>query len=111
MIEDVGGFDHFDHKGGLPGMNFILCADASEDAVHNSDACAFSRYEGTNLCHKHDQGNLAEECGFSTHIRSGNDTDDLGLIHDTIIWYEPFLVESRFHHRMPAIDDFQNGVF
>ena len=58
---------------------------------------------------KHDQGNLAQECGFSTHIWSGNDADDLVLIHDAIIWYKTLLVESRFHHRMPAIDDFQNG--
>jgi len=37
MMEDICGFDHLDHKGRLPGMDFILCTDAGENAVDQPD--------------------------------------------------------------------------
>ena len=38
MIENIGGFDHLNHEGRLTGVDFILGADAGENAVHQADA-------------------------------------------------------------------------
>ena len=36
-MQNIGGLDHFHHEGRVPGMDFILCADAREDAVHQAN--------------------------------------------------------------------------
>ena len=40
MVENVCHLDHLHHKCGLPGMDFILCADPSKNAINQSE---FSR--------------------------------------------------------------------
>ena len=37
VVEDVGGFAHFDHEGGAVGGEVVGCADAGEDLVDGSD--------------------------------------------------------------------------
>ena len=37
VVEDFGRFDHFDHEGGAPGMQFIMRPDAGENAVDQAD--------------------------------------------------------------------------
>jgi len=37
MVQDIGGLDHLHHEGGLPGVDFILCPDAREDAIYQPD--------------------------------------------------------------------------
>ncbi len=37
VVEDVGGFAHFDHEGGAVGGKVIRCADTGEDLVDGAD--------------------------------------------------------------------------
>ena len=37
VVEDVGGFAHFDHEGGAVGGKVIRCADTGKDLVDGAD--------------------------------------------------------------------------
>ena len=39
MMQNIRRLHHLHHKGGLPGMDFILRANAGEDAIHQTDLC------------------------------------------------------------------------
>ena len=51
IVEDVGCLDHFHHKGGLPGMDGILSADARKHAVHQADFSTVGGHKAANLRH------------------------------------------------------------
>ncbi len=56
-------------------MNFILRADAGEDAVNNANFRFVSRDETADLCQQCDDGNLANIGRFASHVRPGDDVD------------------------------------
>ena len=51
IVQDVGCFDHFHHKGGLTGMDRVLRADARENAVNQPDLRALRWHKTAQLCH------------------------------------------------------------
>src|SRR6516165_6286882 len=58
VVEDVSSLAHFDHEGGLATGQVITGADASENAVHEVNACLRSRDERTGVREQSQQGDL-----------------------------------------------------
>ena len=52
MVQDVGGLDHLNHEGALPGGQFVLCADAREDAIHRGQTGRLRRHVAADLRHE-----------------------------------------------------------
>lgn len=75
VIEDVGGFVHFDHEGGVTASEFIGGADAREDAVDDADVGVKGGDPRTDLGHEGDEGDLSDVGGFSGHIWAGDEGD------------------------------------
>ena len=84
-MQNIRRLDHLDHERGLPGMNFILCADAGENTVYQSDPRSRSRHERAHLRHQHNQSGLPQVCGLTAHVRSGDDAHDLAFFEDDIV--------------------------
>src|ERR1700690_1343582 len=54
VVKNVGCFDHLHHKGGLSGVDLVLCAYAGKDSVNQSDPGKLSGHKRSYLCHQND---------------------------------------------------------
>lgn len=75
VVEDAGGFDHFDHESRLAFAQFVAGADASEHAVGEADSCAGGRDERTHLSHDSEERGLADVGRLTGHVGAGDDLD------------------------------------
>ena len=66
MVTDVGGLGHFDHEGGLAGMEFIACADACEDAIAKAYDGVLGGDEAAGVGEECDQCSLITISGYKT---------------------------------------------
>lgn len=71
VVEDVGGFAHFDHEGGAVGGEVVGCTDAGEDLVDGADLGGIGRDEAAGVRHEDDVGDLAHVGGFAAHVGAG----------------------------------------
>jgi hypothetical protein len=107
VMEDIGGFAHFDHERGLAAGEVVAGADAGEDAVEAIDAGLGGGDEGTRMSEEGEEGDLADIGAFAGHIGSGDEHDlaggiELGVIGDEALWGQ-VLVE----HGMAAVVDLE----
>jgi len=75
VVEDVGGFGHFDHEGGLALGEVVGGADAGEDAVDEADGGGFGGDEEAGLGHEDEEGDLADVGGFAGHVGAGDQVE------------------------------------
>ena len=71
VVEDVGGFAHFDHEGRAVGSEVVGCADTGKDLVDGPDLGGIGGDEAAGVCHEDNVGNLAHISGFATHVGAG----------------------------------------
>ena len=74
-VEDAGSFLHLDHKGRFASRDIVRSSDTGEDAIGESEVSCFGWDEGAYLCQEDDECSLAEEGGFTAHIRPCDDHD------------------------------------
>ncbi len=107
MVEKVGGFDHFDHEGGLPGANLVPGADAGKDAVHQADVGLISRHKGADLGHQDDEGHLAQKGALARHVGASDDQDHLLVVKADVVGHKGLLALRDLDHGVPTGDDVQ----
>ena len=108
--ENIGHLGHFHHKGTLTTGQIIRSSHTGKDTVHNADLCLLGRYEGTDLCHQHDQRHLTHVGRFTGHIRSRNNRDPVFTVVQLHIVGDKHIVgDHLFHHRMAAAPDIDHA--
>ncbi len=108
VVEDVGGFDHFDHEGGLSAVDFVAGADAGEETVGDADAGGFGGDVAADLGEDGDEGDLADEGGFSGHVGAGDEQDGVFAGEAGVVGDE-FAVELLLEDGVAAFDDFEGA--
>ena len=79
IVQYHAGFQHLHHESGFSPGDVVRRPDPREYLVEVSEPCRRCRYETAALGHKHDKGCLAQESGFSGHVRARQDDDLLAL--------------------------------
>ena len=110
VVQDVGGLDHLDHEGGLPGVDLVLGADAGEDAVDEADAGGGGGDEAAHLRHQDDQGDLAQVGGLAGHVGAGDDAHALAGLEGDVVGHEALAAEGVLDHRVAAVLDVEHVV-
>ncbi len=105
MVEDVGGLEHLDHEGGLPGVDLVLGADAGEDAVDNADAGRSGGDIAADLGHEDDEGDLAQVGALAAHVGAGDDAHALAGFEGNIVGDEALAAEGVLDDRVAPILD------
>ncbi len=105
IVQNISGLKHLHHKGRLPLVDGILCTNARENPVDNTYLSPICRHKTANLCHEHDQNDLAQKCGFATHIRSGDQADDFTVFKNCVIGNVPIASGQLLHNRVPPCQD------
>ena len=111
VVEDVGRFDHLHHKGRLPAVDLIRCADAGEDAVDDADLRRFCRHKAANLGHERDQSRLAEEGALARHVRPCQHVNAGVGRKVGIVGHKRVIHLRQFDHRVTPTADFDAGAF
>lgn len=89
VVEDVCGFGHFDHEGGLAFGEVVDGADAGEDGVDQADFGLGGWDEAADLGHEDAEGDLAHVGGFAGHVGAGNELQLWGgLVLQVVEWGE-----------------------
>lgn len=70
MPQDARRFEHFDHKGTLAGVQIVIGADTSVDAVSDANASIRRRYVGSSLGEDDDERGLAKIGGLAAPVSS-----------------------------------------
>ena len=102
VVEDVGGFAHFDHEGGAVGGEVVGGADAGEDLVDGSDLGGIGGDEAAGVRHEDDVGDLAHVGGFAAHVGAGQE-------HEAVFVVEAGVVGGEVAHLL--LDDGMAAVF
>ena len=71
LIEDRGGFDHFDHEGRAASGKIVGRAHPAVQSVNDADAGAICRHIGADLRQNGNQRVLSQEGAFAGHIGAG----------------------------------------
>ena len=109
VAQDVRGLAHFQQEGGFAACQVVARAHPGKHAVAQADARRARGNETPRLGQDHTQGGLANQRRFSRHVRPGHDEDLLALgIQAQIIGHEAAGGGQTFHHRMPAVPQFQH---
>ena len=104
VVEDRGGFGHFDHERGAAAGQVVGGADAREDAIDRAERRAPRRHIAAHVSHQRDQRGLAHEGRFTAHVRAG-DQEQLALgVQRAVVGDE--LLDLRLDDRMPSLFDF-----
>ncbi len=73
VVQNVGGFGHLDHEGGLAAVDFVAGADAGEEAIGQADGGAFGRDVAADLGQERDERDLADVGAFAGHVGAGDE--------------------------------------
>ena len=73
VVQDGGGFGHFDHEGRTPGSQVVGGADAREDAVERPEHDAPGRHVAADVGEQGDQGRLPHVGRFTAHVGAGDE--------------------------------------
>ena len=101
MVQDVGGFLHFDHEGGMAAGDVVGCADARKNAVDERHFGFARRHERSDLRHDDHERGLPQVRGLAAHVRSRED-DKLRrrAVQRDVVGHKRFAGRGR-----PALDD------
>ena len=83
-------FNHLNHKCALSGVDFILCADAGKDSVHEANFRLISGNKAADLSHENEQGRLPDVGAFARHVGAGEDDESVAL------GFERLMVKTAF---------------
>ena len=104
IVQDVGGFCHFDHKGRAAAGEVVRRADAGEDAIEKPHLHFGCGYKAANLGEDDDQCRLPHIGGFSSHIWAGDDQHTAGVMEQGVIGYEG-VVQYLLDHQVATFTD------
>ncbi len=107
IMQDVGGFGHFDHEGGTSAGKVVGCADAGEDLIQFAKFGLLRRDEAAAVREQRDECDLAHVGGFTAHIGTSDQQHLTRGVQVGIVGDE--LLNLRFHHRMASFAYFQHG--
>ncbi len=99
LVEDGGGFDHFDHEGRTAARKIVGRTHAAEEAVDNADPGRGSGHETAHLGHDGDERVLAQEGRFTGHVGPGQQPQ-AGLVLQTAIVGDEGLAGCRVRQRL-----------
>ena len=71
VVQDVGGFGHFYHKGGAVACQIVGCADAGVDLVYGADGGGFGGDVAACVGKQGNERDLAHIGGFAAHVGAG----------------------------------------
>ena len=103
VVQDVGGFGHFHHKGGAVACQIVGCADAGVDLVYGADGGGFGGNVAAGVGEQGDEGDLAHIGGFAAHVGAGEQGEaaagrELGVIGGEVL-------DLLFYYGMPPVLD------
>ena len=75
LIEDRGGFDHFDHKRGTAPCQIVRGADTAENLADQADVRGGGRHVAAHLRHQGDDRILPQEGRLTCHVGTGQQPD------------------------------------
>ena len=107
MVQDVGGFSHFHHEGGLARGQIIHRPDPGKNAIRQAHAGGTGRDPAADLGHQLQQPRLAQIATLATGIGAGQHQQIRALLspQPQIIGGEALLHQQLLHHRMaPRLD-------
>ena len=67
-MQDVGGFSHLHHEGGLASSEIIHSANAGKNAISKANPGLLGWYPATDLSQQLDQSDLADITAFAAGI-------------------------------------------
>ena len=108
VVEDVGGFAHFDHEGGAVGGEVVGGADAGEDLVDGSDLGGIGGDEAAGVRHEDDVGDLAHVGGFAAHVGAGQEHEAVFVVEAGVVGGE--VAHLLLDDGMAAVFDMDDGV-
>ena len=79
VVENGGGFVHFDHEGGLSAREVVGRANAGEDAVDDPDLGLCCGDKAAGLGEEDEEGDLADVGAFAGHVGAGEDDEAGGI--------------------------------
>ncbi len=96
MVQDGGGFGHFDHEGRAPGGEIVGGADAGENAVERTEDAAVSRHVTADVGKQGDQRGLPHISRFTAHVGAGNQQQAAVFGKQTVVGDKGFGAISHF---------------
>lgn len=79
VVENVCGFFHLDIECGFSRSEIVTCSDSSEKFIHNWKSRGFCGNKGSHLKQNLIESDLSHKCGFTGHVRPGQNGDRLIL--------------------------------
>ena len=104
VVQDVGGFGHFDHEGGAATGEVVARADAGVDAAQVADARAFGRDVAARAGEDEDERRLAHIGAFAAHVGAGDDVQLAAFVEVEVVGDEGF-AQVLFDHGVAALFD------
>ena len=98
VVQNVGCFHHFHHKGGLAAMNLVARTETREDAIHHADLRRVGGHKGAHLRQQHNQRGLAQVGALAAHVGSGDDLDGAFGAQMRVVGHEGTFGHPEFHH-------------
>jgi len=106
VAQDIGGFGHLQHEGGLTAGQVVGGTDAGENPVGYADLRPPGRDEAPGLGHEGYQGDLTHEGGFTGHVGTGDDQQlVVAPVKEDIVCNETLPQVERLNNRMTAVGD------
>ena len=103
MLENIGCFGHFDHKGREPLGEEIGGSNAGEDPINDANHRCFGWNKTADLRQQDKQGRLAGVGAFAGRVWAGQDQEMRGAIKLQIVWDKN--VTLCFYNGMTAFGD------
>ena len=100
IVQDHGCLQHLHHEGRLSARNIVRCTYAGEYLVAIADCRCFGRNKAADLCHKHYESCLTQQCRFTGHVRTREDDHLLVPVVKIYVVRDEFL--AGLHH---GLDD------
>jgi hypothetical protein len=118
VVQDGGGFGHFDHEGRAAGGEVVGGADAGEDAVERAEHAALAGTIAADVGEQGDQRRLPHVGRFTAHVRAGDQQQAAAFVSKQAVvgdegfdcWpfrpsttgWRPPLRSTRFRSQIPA---------
>ncbi len=119
VVEYLGRFHHLDHECRAPGVQLVVGANTSEDAIHQTNPGRRRRHVAADLGHQGDQRHLPQIGRFTAHVRPGDDLDKRAVGEISVVGHKPFATRHPRHQtvaqrslndRVTAILDMEFGA-
>ena len=111
-VQDLRGFKHFEHEGGLRVGHVVGGANAGVDGVNRPQAAARGGHVAAHAGQQHNQGDLPHVGGLAAHVGAGDDLHFLLAQQAAVVGDEAAaarLIQARFHHGVAALGNVNAG--